>query len=408
MRGVRAVVLLFVMMTVSGCVGGDAGETTEPETPEDGVVVVDDQTGETRIVRPRIATFADQEPYTHTETEDGTFELGQQWDNNGAYLSEVGYDTGSAHVRDITEKVPSGIPVQITIEVDAQLQEGDVDLWLNVPQNEVWTRTGDAPRGGWTMLEYRLVHTSSEPIELVVFYDEVEPAQSFDYVVTYEIVAQPFLLLPGVPVTVEVPRGASSIEATFNGTDTGALHVFDPQDRLVARVESADGLANHTLAPGAPVGEYVVMLDSQATGPAHLFVYAPSEAEGEPEPVAFGLVTQDIQSTDASPFAAGEAGEVTFEASRTPLQVGVQVHIDTVSEGFSVALTGPDGELLSGEIDFGTPPPFEVSPDGDMGFTFLTHVGTEGLAPGSYTGTFTPGGTNGEGRIHGWVVDYQR
>ncbi|MBW3583199.1 MAG: hypothetical protein KY455_08895 [Euryarchaeota archaeon] len=403
MRGLA--LLVVCVLSLSGCVEDTSSKT--PGGAPDEVVVTDPQTGERSVVRASPTAFADREPYLHETTEDGTFAAGEHWTGVGEGTARLGHDAGSMHMRDISGHVPKGVPVKVTASVAADLAEGDIDLWIQAPFDEVWSFDGEFPRGGTSSLTMTLVHTSEDPVWVVVFYDEPEPVEEFEYILTYTIESDPGLLLPGVPLSVEVPSGARSIEVTFDGVTGDAVWLWAPDDTLIGRFDNTEQVWNHTFEGGARRGAYVVMTP-QGAPVANITVHTiePLGAERRTAPLPLGILMQDIQQTSPVRFAAEEEGtlEETFE--RAPIQVGLQVQVATLTHGVEMRLDGPEGTLR--EWSFKDDLPWVApAPDQSVGFTFMTEMGVEGLAAGTYTASFS-GDPNSEGEMFLWHVYYAR
>lgn len=403
--------LAILLVPLAGCIDEPAAPGPDA-APDDAVVVTDPETGEENVVVPydlRFETDLDA-PYHHEETEDGTFALGEHWDRNGEFQDNAGMDSGSLHLRDISDKVPKGVPVRITLDLTSDMTEGDLDLWLDIPFQEVWAADFDTPRGGTSSASYTIVHTSDDPIRLAVFYDEPEPAEEVRYEVTYVIDADPSLLLPGIPVVVPLPAGTSSLALASATGATGPVWLWDAEDVFLGTTETG-AVVNHTFDGGAARGDHVVLIP-EGSEAARLRVYAPLDpdapapGDGARRMLFFGLTTQDIQQTDAVPIKAHEDLEATFELDRVPVQVGVQLNIEELTHGVTTTLTGPDGALL--DVSFqGTTPFITPGPSSAMGFTFLTDVGAEGIGLGTYTATFASD-AHDEGELWMWLVHYAR
>lgn len=393
-------VLLVVMLALSGCTGAPS-EDGPADVGDSGEVVVDPVTGDEQPVHRVPVSFGDGPPVLVEEDVEGHFDLQEHGDPGGDVQQIAGRDPGNHHRYDISEHVPVGVPTRIVLEVDADLEHGDLDLWLDVPAEEIWTSEANAPTGGYTWIAFHVVRSGQADIGVVVIYDDLEPAPGFDYTLRLTVESDPAVLLAGVPVALPVPRDALALELAFQDDPPTRVWFWGPDDEVIG-VEPSDN-GDWTVALSV-AGDHVLLLP-EGSPMAVVSLLLPQTTEA-PTPLRFDLLRQQITQTEEVAFDVDTPGETTFEVAGVPIQMGLQIDIDRATKDVHATLEGPEGMLIN--VAFTDDVPFHtVSPDGGFSFTILTDIGREGLTEGTHTATFR-GDPNGAGALSAWIIHYAR
>lgn len=365
--------VLLVVAGLAGCLGGedaDGGEAgpTAPSTPGGGG---DGEPGTEPGQSLTDLRFEIDDPVSEIVWENGTFQI---TDHSHPLVNQAVHDASPDRREiDLTPLVPQGVPVVLTAEVDAEMGEGDVDIFFEIPSGEIWSGETDTPYGGYSLIEATVLHTSSDPITLVLRYDEVDDSASFDYTLRYSVSYEPGLVPDGVPVGVPVPEEATGLRVEFGDEREGrSVLVWDPQDTFLGRFDPGDERVTLPLDGEAPRGEHVVLL-AAGSGPAHI-----SLAGTEQDPGPLRALLQEIVFGQPHQAASGES-EITwsFQTDRAPLQAGIFWDSSEVSQNTRGSLASPTTELFSMEIQ-------DDPWIGGLGFGMLTEVGAPGLVAGSY------------------------
>lgn len=384
--------LALALLTLSALVAGCASDA--PTTPqavgaeaEDGAPPVDGNAP--AAADARVATFAVPTKVDKTLWLNGTFTLQEQ----GGYLADarqaLGLEHTNAHVTDISADVPVGVPVRLVAEVDGQVGDGDIDLWFAIPNEDVWNMRAEAPFGGFTRIETHALRSSTDPIYVVVAYDDPAAAPEAPYALFVEVHADSDLLRAGVPVELPIAEGARAVElATDDVGEDAALVVWGPDDAFVGRFPLAQGNTTLPLPEDAPRGGYVVML-SMDVPRARLAVVGVEEAP------RLKPVRQDIQLGDAMRTTSGVV-EWTFSAARVPLQVGLGLSPGNVHEKIDVAITSPAGPLI-GVVAPGGPVFYSMGQE----LWFTSRMGGAALVAGDYAARVDVGHRAGQEDL--WV-----
>lgn len=381
MRALAVILLLTAGLT--GCLGGEDGgmETTgaeiDPASTDGGTGGLDEDPLKVPV------GFSDEAPTHEVAWENGTFQITEHSYPKGVVTSLVDeYDPDRRQI-DLTPLVPIGVPVVLTAEINAELGEGDVDIWIDAPNEEIWAASADTPYGGYSSLEVTLIHTSSDPITLNVRYDEIDDSQSFDYTLRYAAHVAPGLLPPGVPVGLEVPDAATGVQIDLVGAeDQPAVMLWDPQDTFLGRLSPTGDRLIRVLEPEDPRGEHVVML-AEGSGPARISLLGVEQAPADLRPLS-----QDIQTGPGIEAGPGETEVAwSFEVDQVPLQAGIFWSGSEVSQDTQASLASPAANLIGLDISGG--------PWLGAGFGTITDMGAEGLTTGTYEAQISFGQTAG-------------
>lgn len=368
----------IALASLAGCLDRDGAEEGAGGATLNATTATDESSdappptvpGATRV------HFAAGEAASETIWSNGTFTIEQAGWPIGV-LTQGALMGDNPRRIDITAAVPQGVPTLVTVEVDASVGAGDVDIWLDAPEIEIWSGVFDTPFGGWSRFEMSIVHVSSESIAVVLGYDEHDDQPSFDYTLRIDVASDPSLLLPGVAVGVPMgPGDALHLEPLDAAKETNAA-LYDPADAHLGRVRVAAGAPTLALAADAPAGEYVVMLSGDAS-PARASLTGPSL-----ERAAGRVLAQTFREGAPVPIDGADEVRWTFDEATAPLQVFVGIVIDGAMTAFSGSVASPTGSLF----DFA----FQ-GPDVAAGFAYgmRTMMGAEGLVPGTYTVAITP------------------
>lgn len=321
--------VLLVGVVLPGCLGGMEGQT------EGG--------GETHTLRfgdsvlePVLASF--EGPYDRLDT---------VWD---PLPVPHGQDRAVARI-DVTEWLPADVPLEV--QVLAVDDAGEVlRAVLDLDRSRVYASGADPEDGSWC----RMVREEGSQVELIVYPPRSDgPPGSGTYKVDLEVVPQIDVLLPQVPV--EVDLGADARLFVKGDRDQVFFMVWGPEDRVVMR-ESLDlrgagdegALVDLT---GSPAGRYVVAVRA---GVLEVDGVGAEVARALPlvgERGASRSVTEDktewAETVDRAPWSV--AVDTWFPAgvvspSWRVDQGGKQVAKSTSSTVFSMSALEPSGPRL--------------------------------------------------------------
>lgn len=356
---------IALVLLLSGCVGEGKPESTPPgDDVETLTAVTQDPAGNA------LARFDLDEAVHKTLWANGTYQVQEHFfpvywvPGNAGLVPPPGI-----RILDISSEVPRGVPVRVIAEVNAEVTDGDVDLWINAPFNEVWSGTWDTPQGGFSRIELRFVHTTDDPVGVGLFYDEVDPSVEFPYTLRVDILAEPQLVLSAVGAAIDVPMDEAKLLVTVEETEPdSALLVWEPDFELLGRFGLKEGT---TEVPIPTSGEHLLLL-TQGTGDAVVSVEGVTEAPrlraAQQEVVEF------VGEAPSSPVSW------TFEAERAPIQMGFFGESGTVATDFTGSLSSPKGKLLDVQFEGG---PW-VRPFMGFGIGEWTLMGADGLVKGAY------------------------
>lgn len=361
--------ILVLSLSLTGCLGG--GDETGT-VDDSGPAARGDQGGnELEALTP--LRFGVDEPVSEVRWENGTFQVAEHSYPKGVVTSQTGeYDPDRREI-DVTPLIPQDVPVRLTAEVNADLGEGDLDIWFQLPQEEIWTSDFDTPYGGYSRVEMTVLHTSREPITLMLRYDEIDDSESFDYTLKYSVQAEPATLSPGVPTGIHVPEEATALRVEFGDErEDRSVLVWDPQDAFMGRFDPGDERVTLPVNASDSRGEYVV-LTGEGSGPARASLIG-----GEDGARPLRALLQEIEFGQPQQ-AQGDGSEVswTFQTDRVPLQAGIFWTSSEVSQNTQATLSSPAGEILGADI---TSDPWI----GMQGFGMITDIGDAGLIAGTY------------------------
>lgn len=369
----RALLIAALLLAggLTGCIGSDGTDGREGATAANASGAEGAPAAMPGAGSPHVnLSFETGQAVHETRWANGSFTLAEHSFPKGVATGLIGeYDPDRREI-DLADLVPQGIPVVLTAEIEAELGEGDVDIWFDVPSEEVWAATYHTPYGGYSRIETTVLRTSSEPVTLNVRYDEIDDSQGFDYTLWYSAQADPSILPAGVPVGVEVPTGATGLEMRFlspGGGNAGLL--WDPQDAFLGRGEQ--DVLTFELEDESPRGEYVLMA-AEGASPARVTVLGTEQA-----PSGFRLLEQTFETGPGVEAVPGESEVAwTFDVRKAPLQAGVFWSASEASQGTGARLSSPQADLLELNIDGG--------PWVGAGFGTTTDMGAPGLTTGTY------------------------
>ncbi len=392
-RTLKALALASIL-ALPGCVG--SGDVSPAEPVAGSSAEAGPDTALTDAVAS--AGFQLRAPVFKELWLNGTFSIHQNTWPVGHHLWMLGQQPPGLVQIDITEHVPRDIPVRLTSEVHADLDQGRLGTWFSTPPEEHWTGVWDQPSGGDLRAEVIIVHASSEPVVANLMYGDVDPQPTFDYTWSVRVEADPQGLPAGVAVGLEVPETASAIQFPFEGEGESAVMIWDAEDRFMGRFD-VDGDSLLYEIGDAPRGTWIVML-AAGSADARVQVVGADAAEVLLETVAQDIVASEPQDR------TGQRLEWTFESPRAPLQVGFAIEAGGVTMDMHATLTGPVGQLLEAEFTGG---PWVGSVDGFSSWHF-TPMGATGLEPGAYRANVEFGTAQGSEphRTQDFLVYYAR
>lgn len=393
------IVAALLVSTAAGCIGGDGGSDQlaldEAVSATGSGDELDAAGGWANL------SFPAGEPVDETRWENGTFHVSEHSFPKGVATGILGEYDADRRVIDVTDMVPTGVPVILQAEIHAELGRGDVDLWLTAPEGEVWASDYDTPYGGYSRIRSVIVHEAGGSLELNVRYDEIDDSESFDYTLEITSRADPAVVPPGVPVALELPGSGDTLELTpvegfalSDAPDGLEAMLWGPDDTYLGRLADAEDRTTFTVTDEAAAGEHVVMgvHDSPAF---RVQVSSATGADGPLRPLIRSFTLGPGVETDDSPELTW-----TFELETAPIQVGIFTNATEVSDGLEARLIGPSETILESSI-------------GGLwigaGFGWLSPVGADGLAAGTYEATVTYDHAVGGSPIEAnHVVGYRR
>ncbi|MDX1611851.1 MAG: hypothetical protein R3185_05740, partial [Candidatus Thermoplasmatota archaeon] len=332
-----AVALLVLLAALTGCIGGDQVETQGSDASPTANLSSEGATLPGTEAMP--AGFLESEPLDAVRWENGSFHVTEHSYPKGMITGIAGEYDPDRRSFDISDMVPTGVPVTLTAEVNADLGEGDVDLWIQADPGAIWSADYDTPYGGYSRIEVTLVYTGQAPVEVVVRYDEIDDSESFDYTLSIRATHDPMVLPPGLPVELALPGPASTVQVEAPDADgEAAAMLFDPDDQLVERVDLSGGQATFELAEDAQAGDYVLFI-TESSGLSTVTVL------GAEQPVSLTPTKQAIAYGEPVSGSGGQASW-TFEVPRAPLQAGIFWSHEGIAGDATGSLVTPAGEAL--------------------------------------------------------------
>lgn len=367
----RNVTVLVAALAVTGAFAGCVGGAADPAIAEPEVPMGTGSDGKPIVTGDWAPFKFDLPPTYESEWENGTFKLQENNFPLGVVWWNAGMGEQNLRTIDLTDKVPKNVPVRLVASVDAQVANGgDVDIWFDVPFDEVWSGTWDTPFGGKSEIEIRIVHKSDAPIRAVLAYGEYDQSAEFAYSWNVQVIAEPEALLEGVAAAFEVPEGGATlgVDLLVPGR-TPAVLLWDPADNFLGRFPVTGGRFERPLTES---GEYLIML---AGGSGHgRFGLKDVEETSVMRPIDQEIVQHEMT-------APGPSVEWTFTADRVPIQAAFYAISGSVASDFTGSLQGPDGKLF--DVAFSGGP--WVRPVTGFGTFEWTDMGGPGLDAGTYT-----------------------
>jgi len=355
--------VVAVSVLLAGCTGSPNLPASVTTSDAAMVPIVKDAAGNA------LARFGVERAVSQTIWANGTFKADESFFPLQLVPVMAGLPLKGIHTTPITDAVPKGVPVRITSEVHADVTDGDVDLWLNIPFDEMWAGTWDTPPGGYSKIETRIVHLSDDPLGVSVGYAELDHQPEFTYTLRIDVTYDPEALVDSVGATLDVPvEGARLLVDAAAGGPDAALLVWGPDKKLVDRFALQAGANEIQLAAA---GQHLLLL-AQGSGDATLAI------DGVSEPPRLGHAKQEI--VDFMGESQGPKVTWSFDADRAPIQVGFFANSGTVASDFSGLLTSPKGRLIESHFTGG---PW-VRPVMGFGAGEWTAMGGKNLVAGKY------------------------
>lgn len=204
--------------------------------------------------------------------------------------------------------------------------------------------------------------------------------------------------------------GASGDAGSAEDGASPSLLVYGPGDAFLARLGadgegggSGPGAIDASLPAGTGGGSNAYVLVAPATGPAvELATNASGASASSLELTPLPLATQQgSEQTVRGPQAVTRS----FQPDRRPLAVGIYLTneqpIAAGADEGTGQLTGPNGQLLQGEMGCG------LCLTGSYYAELVTPIGDEGVVAGSYQASYEPGVEAGFSVGH-FLVSYER
>lgn len=363
--------LLAALLTLAsaGCVSDDAVPAATVTTPGDVPPPTLDETGSA------LARFDQARTVATTLWANGTYTLQEHFFplNWAVSRAGVGPPPGLRFV-DITEKIPRGVPIRITAELDAAVTDGSVQVWVEAPFEEVWAGEWELLDAGHAKAELRIVHDSDGPVKVGLFYDEADRSPEFPYTLRIDVRSDPERLMDSVGGTLDVPIDNATLIVTPDRGGVGPeILIWDPDHHYMGRFELRTGA---TEIPLKDKGTHLLLL-TQGSGDATLAI------KGVRQPPLLGSATQEFETFEAT--ASTSSIEWSFVADREPIQVGFFASSGTVAMDFSGILSSPEGPLIEREFAGG---PW-VRPVTGFGTWGWTEMGAPNLVAGNYDARIT-------------------
>ena len=281
------------------------------------------------------------------------------------------------------DAIPVGYPSVVIAEVDMALAHGDVDLWVEIPDEDWRTGGACAPRGGYTRVEPGLVRSQGSDVMVTLTYDEAEPSGDVAYAVSARVRADPTVAPGGIPFALVVPPGTASVVVETVGErrdclfdlDTPNLMAWGPDDAFLGHRPLEDGRTSFPLAD-ADGGEYVLLLSQGGRG---LRVHAPPGASLRPLGVEW-VVSEPHRG------GAPDRVEWTADLPRVPMLAGTMFATPAVAQDVTVSYASPAGILVDGTFT-GGPWVGNVPGYSSSSFWMDSGFGVPALAAGTHVGS---------------------
>jgi hypothetical protein len=353
--------LVALTMVLAGC-AGPAGIGPEEPTLR----------ASTAAAEWTPAAFVDAEPLDEIIWFNGSFLPHQaRWPRTLVW-GAAGLPNDSLRVLDLSGQVPAGVPIRLEADLRAQMEQGDLDVWVETGAGEFWTFDGQTPRGGTNQIDVGLVRRGDAPLRLVVQYDEPEPSATIPFSVRVRITAQPDRIMAGIPVAVDLMAGSvlnlTWLPARRDPDAARALLVYAPDHTLLARLHDEAAQA-YELPPDAVPGRYV-LVTAEGSGDALLAVAGPGAAS-----LPLTALQGRVELGDPH---VGNDREVrwSFDLAHVPLRVGFMARGPHAALDAQATLDAPGGRV----VEFAAVGGPWILP----GFGFGTDVADERLGRGSY------------------------
>ncbi|MEA3136199.1 MAG: hypothetical protein QOC71_480, partial [Thermoplasmata archaeon] len=326
-----AIALATVVATVLAGCAGDPSPAADRNLGLQGTGAVVDLTPDLLLRHVGLA-----EAIHTTVWANGTVAI-QDTCNTGACLLDA---SRALHLTDLTPFIPAGVPTLLNVELDwkSDLGGGNYDAWIEAPDSTAYSSRMDFTPGHLELQTILLPHGT---ITLVMAaFGPGEDVPSAPYTLYATIDADPVGVPPGVPVVVALAGGDTLRAGTYGGGPSPFL-LYGPDDALRGQYSG-----EHTLADGAPSGNYVVIIpDGSPWGNL-------TTDSGATEMRALGLHREDGATFDVEP--QGAAGR-SWDVAGVPVGVGVRAFSDSdlpltmmASLGLRVAIDGPNGFKVEG------------------------------------------------------------
>lgn len=396
--------LLLVTAGLAGCLSSGDG-SAGADAAEQGSLSADnadtspapgDQAGASSE-RSAIA-FAQEEPVQETIWANGTFAA-----NENCYAS--GCLTGQAvRLVELGDPLPGEAPARISAELT---YDTGPTIFLDTIDLFVWSEDGTFYTFDRTEEEGRETVTStlvkaSEPLVLEVFYQWPTGAEpEVEYTLRVDVEVAPTTLPPGVPVAVDAEPGQRLVAERADDGGSGdaagpGLLAYGPDDNFLDRY-AADGDSLEVTLPEATSGGEHVFVVPENRAPVRVLANGSAH---EMRPLAL-----TVEQTEPVPVDGAQPVAWSFEIDERPLAAGVAYEVGrpiaVTADVGQATLTGPQGDLVSGELGCGT-----CILTGSF-HTIATPIGGEGLAAGSYDAVYEPTAEAGT-QVSGLVVTYER
>jgi len=255
--------------------------------------------------------------------------------NTGACVLDL---SRAQHVTDITEHLPAGVPVEVSVAMSTTPSPlfGTFNVFLSAPGSTFYYNRGEVDHARGTSSVQALLRPAG-PVEVVLIAnspggDVPETA----YTLSVAITAGPERVPAGAPIGIELGPG-SNLTFQAAGQEKPPFLLYAPDDALLGTFAG-----NVTLPPGAAKGEYVVLVPNGAQ-------WGNLSSDGPRTMRALGLRTELGPEGTLPPAGPYDA---SWDVAGFPFAVGVAAYAPPdatpfggplLSSGFEVRLTGANG-----------------------------------------------------------------
>lgn len=379
--GLLAVVGLTLL--IAGCMGGSGGEDVNETAVEAASTSVNDTPASAAGSLSFEGPTAEQ-----TLVESGTFAA-----QDGAFVGGALRDADTRS-HDLTPLVPGQAPVTVNVTITYSGEASQLNGDMVYDGVEVYeTHYFKNFNTNTIFMEATLAQLSGGSVTAIVQADLTGESAERSYELTATVRSHGSQVLPRVPVSVPVTGTSGGFELSpTNGSSLPSAMVWGPDGEFVTRLTGGSQAAQLEVTGEDPTGRYVVLpgpvVEDTGGEPPTFDVSALNASQAPEDP----LQVVGLQARQGDWHTVEPNGEATWTVNRPspPARAamivrpasafGVQAH---PSEAIQATLTSPAGPVVEG----GLAGIFFTNAE----FQWISPVGQENLAPGTYEATASVG-----------------